>query len=141
MTQFPSRLCKKRSDSVIKTVSYYKPKKQRSNLDVTFHLIIQTFRFEDEDGYEYEISLEVFSRLPKIQTSWKASFYHFSLEKLALLSLVKEVTRSLGPRMIKLLTFDLLFRHHDFRVKTRSRMTGASSFSRQNDVGSLAYTT
>ena len=41
--------------------------------------------------------------------SRKASFYDFSLEKLALLSLVKEVTRSLNRKMIKLLTFDILF--------------------------------
>ena len=40
--------------------------------------------FEDEDDYEYEIWLEVFSRILR----QKASFYHFSPEKLALLSLV-----------------------------------------------------
>ena len=57
---------KKRSDFFIKTVSYYNPKQQRSNLDVTFYLIIETFRFEGENSFEYEISLEVFSRLPKI---------------------------------------------------------------------------
>ena len=45
----------------------------------------------------------------KIKSSRKASFYHFSLEKLALLSLVKEVTPSPDRKMIKLLTFDDLF--------------------------------
>ena len=40
----------------------------------------------------------------------RASLYHFSLEKfIALLSLVKEVTRSPNRKMIKLLTFDILF--------------------------------
>ena len=39
----------------------------------------------------------------------EASFYHFSLEKLALLSLVKEVKRSPDRKMIELLTFDVLF--------------------------------
>ena len=37
------------------------------------------------------------------------SFYHFSLEKLALLPLVKEVAPSPDGKMIKLLTFDNLF--------------------------------
>ena len=51
--------------------------------------LLETFRFKDEDDQEYEIWLEVFSRLLKIQTSQNASFYHFSLENLALLALVK----------------------------------------------------
>ena len=33
------------------------------------------------------------------------------------------------------------FRQHDIRAKTRSRMTAATTFSRQNDAGSRAYTT
>ena len=41
--------------------------------------------------------------------SRRASFYHFSLENLALLSLVKEVTPSPDRKLIKLLTFDNLF--------------------------------
>ena len=40
-----------------------------------------TFRFEDENDYEYEIWPKDFFWTPK-----KASFYYFSLEKLALLS-------------------------------------------------------
>ena len=67
---------------------------------------LETFRFEDD--YEYEIWLKVLSRILKIWTPQKASFYHFSLEKLALLPLVKEVTPSPDRRMIKLLTFDLI---------------------------------
>ena len=51
----------------------------------------ETFRFKDKDDQEYEIWLEVSSRLLKIQTSQKASFYHFSLENLALLTLVKVI--------------------------------------------------
>ena len=47
-------------------------------------MVLETFRFEDEDDYEYEIWLEVFSRMLKIYTPRKASFYHFLLEKLAL---------------------------------------------------------
>ena len=64
-------------------------------------LKLQTFRFENEGDYEYDISLKVFSCLLKIKTSRKASFYHFSLDKLALLSLVKEAyTRSTESKMI-----------------------------------------
>ena len=72
---------------------------------MVFNLKLETFRFEEENDYEYDILLEVSSRLLKIQTSQKASFYYFSLHKLALLSLVKEVTRSPNRKMIRLLTF------------------------------------
>ena len=71
--------------------------------------ISENFRFKDEDDYEYEISLKVFWRIPKIKTSRKTSFYHFSREKLAMLPLVKEVTPSPNRKMIKLLIFDNLF--------------------------------
>ena len=50
---------------------------------------LETYRFKEEDDYEYKIWLDVFSRILKIKTSRKASFYLFSLEKLALLPLVK----------------------------------------------------
>ena len=33
------------------------------------------------------------------------------------------------------------FRQHDIRAKTRSRVTTATTFSRQNDAGSRANTT
>ena len=69
--------------------------------DSTLRLLRKTFRFEAEDDFKF------FSHLLKLYTSHKASFYHVSLEKLALLSLVKEVyTRSPYLKMIKLLTFD-----------------------------------
>ena len=59
---------------------------------------IETFGFNDEDDYEYEISLKFF----RVFSKYIPFFYHFSLEKLALLPLVKEVTPS--PKiMIKLL--------------------------------------
>ena len=49
----------------------------------------------------------------------KASFYHVSLEKLALLSLVKEVTRSPDRKMIKL--FHLIFDIIVFATTTLAR--------------------
>ena len=72
-------------------------------------LLLKTFTFEDEDDNEYEIWPKVFLRILKISTSRKASFYRISLEKLALLSLVKEVKCFPDCKMIKLLTFDILF--------------------------------
>ena len=72
-------------------------------------LALDTFRFDDEHDYEYEIWSKVFSRILKIYTPQKASFYHFSLERLALLSLVKEVTLYPDRKMLKLLTLDILF--------------------------------
>ena len=71
--------------------------------------ILETFRLKDKNDYKYEIWLQVLSHILKIQTIRKASFYHFSLEKLALLPLVKEVTLSPDCKMINLLTFDNLF--------------------------------
>ena len=43
---------------------------------------------------------------------------------------------SLDSKLIKLLTFDDLFRHSDILAKTRNRLTTAISFFRQNDAGS-----
>ena len=53
-----------------------------------------------------------------------------SPEKLAPLSLLKEGKPSPDRKMIKRLTFDNLF-----PPKTRSKITTAITFSRQNDVG------
>ena len=50
-----------------------------------------------------------FLRILKKKTPRIASFYHVSLEKLALLPLVKEVTPTSDRKMIKLLTFDNFF--------------------------------
>ena len=49
---------------------------------------LETFRFEDENNYEFEIWKHVkdFLHILKEWTPKKASFYYFSLEKLALLS-------------------------------------------------------
>ena len=69
----------------------------------------ETFRVEDENDYEYEIWFEVFSRIVKKQTPRNSSLYFFSPEKIALLSLLKEVDPSPDCKMLKLLTFDNLF--------------------------------
>ena len=49
---------------------------------------------------------------------------------------MKEVTPPPDRKMIKLLTFDILFSPFDILAKTRSRVTTATTFSRQNDAGS-----
>ena len=56
--------------------------KSRENTCAYFHdlcTLVETLRFEDQDDYEYEIWLKVFSRILKIYTPRKALFYHFSL--------------------------------------------------------------
>ena len=53
---------------------------------------------------------------------------------------MKEITPSPDCKMIKLLTFDNFFPHFDTLAKIRSRVTTATSFSRQNDAGSRANT-
>ena len=59
--------------------------------------------------YTYKILLKVFSCILKKWTPWKASLYFSSLEKLALLSILKEVKPSPDRKIIKLLTFDNSF--------------------------------
>ena len=72
-------------------------------------------------------------------TARKASFYFFfSLEKIELLPILKEVKPSLNRKVIKLLTFDNSF--PPLLAKTR-RLATATKFSRQNDAGSQARTT
>ena len=58
-----------------------------------------------------------------------------------MLSFLKEVKTSLDCKMRKHLTLDKLYPHYDILAKTRSRMTTATTFSRQNDAGSRASTT
>ena len=54
-------------------------------------------------------NLKFFRVFSKMLIPRKASLYFFLPEKLALLSLLKEVKPSPDPKMIKLLTFDNLF--------------------------------
>ena len=70
-----------------------------------------------------------------------ASLYFFSPRKLALLSLSVEVKPSADRKMIKLLTFDNLFRHYNILGQTHSGMKMAIAFSRQNDPGSRTSNT
>ena len=70
--------------------------------------MLETFRFEDENHYEYEIWFEVFSRIVKKMDTPEIFIVLFSPEKLALLSLLKEVEPSPDCKMLKLLKFDTL---------------------------------
>ena len=70
---------------------------------------LETFRFEDENDYEYEIWFKDFSRIVK---NWHPGILHctfFPPEKIALLSLLNEVEPSPDCNMLKRLTFDNLF--------------------------------
>ena len=58
----------------------------------------------------------------------------FSPKKLAGLFILKDVKPSPDSRMIKRKNCS---RHFDILTKTRSRMTTAITFSRENDAGSL----
>ena len=74
-----------------------------------------------------------FFRTVQKQTPWNASLYFFSLEKLALLSLLEEIKRCPDRIVIKpLLTFDNLFPPYRHLAKTPTKMTTAIAFSRQN---------
>ena len=66
---------------------------------------VDTFRFE----YENDFDLKFFTRIVKKYTPRNPSLYFFSPEKLALLSLVKEVEPSPDCKRLKLLTFGNLF--------------------------------
>ena len=51
---------------------------------LTSGALIETFRLEDENDYEYDIWLKISWRILNTWTPRKASFYFFSAEKLAL---------------------------------------------------------
>ena len=90
-------------------------------------LLVETLRFEDE----FEIWLNVFSRILKRKHPRKL---HCTLDSQALSGSQTD--------KLNLLTFDNSFPPLDYDIfaKTRSKMTTASIFSRQNDAGSQAST-
>ena len=66
--------------------------------------ILESFRSE------YENQLTVFARVLKKKAARKASrYFFFSLKKLVRLVMLKEFKPSPDSKMIKLLTFDILF--------------------------------
>ena len=104
-------------------------------------VLIETFRFEDENDHDYEILILSFFAYSQNIDTLEFFIVLFSPEKLAMLSFLKEVKTSLDRKMRKLLTLDKLYPHYDTLTKTRSRMTTATTFSRQNDAASRASTT
>ena len=86
--------------------------------------------------------VKFFRVFSKYRLHGRALFYYISLKKLALLPLVKRVTRFPHRKMIKLLlTLISCFCYHDIRAKTRRRVTAATTYSHQNDACSRACTT
>ena len=49
----------------------------RLNISFSLTLVVEIFRFLDENDYEYEIWLKVFSRILKLYTARKASLHFF----------------------------------------------------------------
>ena len=81
----------------------------------------------------------------KKQTHRKSSFYFFFFTKKVRAVIYAEEIQSSADskmtKMIKLLTFDILFPPlRDILAKTCCRMMTATTFSRQNDAISLACT-
>ena len=71
---------------------------------------IVSFRFDEENVYEYEIQLQVFfAYYQKNRYSGKPHCSFDSPEKLTLFSVLKDVKSSPDHKMIKLLTFDNSF--------------------------------
>ena len=74
-------------------------------------VLTRDLRFGDENGYECEIWLKVFSRILKKNRPPPESFIVLvdSSEKLALFSILKEVKPCFYHKMVKLPTFDNVF--------------------------------
>ena len=72
-------------------------------------LSLESFRFEDENEYEYEIYLNVFACVLKKRHPGKLHITFFSPKTLVRLFVLKEVKPSPDSKMIKLLIFDILF--------------------------------
>ena len=75
-----------------------------------FIVLLETFRFEDQNDHKYETSLAVFLAIVnKIDTKECFIVLHFKPGKLALLSLSEEVKPSSNRKKITLLTIDNSF--------------------------------
>ena len=75
-----------------------------------FIVLLETFRFEDQNDHKYETSLTVFSAIViKIDTKECFIVLHFKPGKLALLSLSEEVKPSSDRKKITLLTINNSF--------------------------------
>ena len=55
------------------------------------HKRIESFRFKEDNDYEYEIQLKVFSRVVEKYSTREASLYNFRPEKLVRLFLLEKV--------------------------------------------------
>ena len=71
--------------------------------------LLESFRFEDENDYDYEIWLNVLSRILKKCTLQKATLSFWFTIKVSTVIFIKEIKPSPDRKMIKLLTFDNLF--------------------------------
>ena len=82
--------------------------------------------------------VRVFSNIDSFRDSPENFILPFFTRKVSTVTLVKEATPSPDRKMTKLLTFDNCFPQFDILAKTRSEVTTATRFSRQNEAGSPA---
>ena len=110
--------------TVVSNFSFFSQCFARFAVGLVDFQIVETFGFEDENA------------------CGKLHFhFFFSLEKIELLPILKEVKPSLNRKVIKFLTFDNSFPPLLAKTRSRrSRLTTATKFSRQNDAGSHART-
>ena len=76
---------------------------------VTPKQLLESFRIEEDNEYEYEIKLKVFARVLEKDTTESFTLLFFSPKKLVRLFILKEVNPSPDSKIIQLLTFDNLF--------------------------------
>ena len=102
--------------------------------------LITIFEHEDEIYSVHQetmsLGVHVFS---KIDTTAESFIVLFFARKVTTVILMKRVMPSSDRKMLRLLSFNITFRHYAIVAKTRSRMTTAIKFSRQNDAGSRAH--
>ena len=67
-------------------------------------MVLERFRFEDENEYEHEIQLKLFAHVLKKRHPAEKLHFPFFTKKLVLLFILKEVKPSPDSKMIKLLT-------------------------------------
>ena len=70
---------------------------------------IESFRFEEQNEYDYDIELKVFYSCSQKKTPQESFIVLFSPKTLSRLFTLKEVKPSPDSKMIKLLIFDNLF--------------------------------
>ena len=72
---------------------------------------LESFRFDDNNEYRYDITFKVFARVVKKRDSPESfmKFFLFLSQKISTVIYIEGVKPSLDSKMIKFLTFDKIF--------------------------------